>query len=562
MATPALGGGIASAAAAVLSNAVALGGRDPSLRKRRIVLTYGYLGTNFFGSQYNEQNRATENLIEEAACRLGLLDPRNQKQLHKIGWNRTSRTDKGVHAVANTVSFKVLVPESSVAGEEDGTRQRAETDLVTRFNSLLPQNELRVAWIQFTSRSFQPRKMCVYRKYQYLLPHYFAKSAGLTAESVDAWLKKHYLGTKNFANFCTASEKPQFRPYQDLCTRLGFEPPAEAAAKIGLYPSRIPRQSDRRTIFDIGCSPTENGTLVVTIVGSSFMYNQIRKMIGMLVADLGGHVDRRATELALTSPFLVSTPVAPGFPLLLDFAHFTNKKDVPDYITLTERDLQAMETIRKELVYPGINNLLDSKRSEFEEFEEMLKKGFHFISKGFQEEHGRVDMEHLAQENARFLEMLRSARAARAMQEEEEQDRQSGAGSADDDGPGSANETEAAGEEAERPEPDHGASDRQEQRKNARGKRERRKSALEAEMVDLPKGWSQAAFRVAGVQPGRDMAIFRAALVEKILSGDLRRARPGESPDEYMQHVVEVRSSRSPDPQGQQQQPSADGANA
>jgi tRNA pseudouridine(38-40) synthase len=52
----------------------------------------------------------------------------NYRDFHKISWTRAARTDKGVHATGNVVSFKMLAPCVEL---EDGSTVRCLSSLPT-----------------------------------------------------------------------------------------------------------------------------------------------------------------------------------------------------------------------------------------------------------------------------------------------------------------------------------------------------------------------------------------------------------------------------------------------
>lgn len=70
----------------------------------------GYNGEAFFGSQKNADVRTVEGEMENTLYKLGLISQFNYGDLKKIGFSRATRTDKGVHALLNVFSAKLLVP--------------------------------------------------------------------------------------------------------------------------------------------------------------------------------------------------------------------------------------------------------------------------------------------------------------------------------------------------------------------------------------------------------------------------------------------------------------------
>ena len=55
--------------------------------------------------QRDQPGGTVEDVLQQAMYDVGAILPSNYGNLHKIGWTRSSRTDKGVHALANVRQF-------------------------------------------------------------------------------------------------------------------------------------------------------------------------------------------------------------------------------------------------------------------------------------------------------------------------------------------------------------------------------------------------------------------------------------------------------------------------
>ena len=51
--------------------------------------------------QRDQPGGTVEDVLQQAIYDAGAILPSNYGDLHKIGWTRSSRTDKGVHSLAN-----------------------------------------------------------------------------------------------------------------------------------------------------------------------------------------------------------------------------------------------------------------------------------------------------------------------------------------------------------------------------------------------------------------------------------------------------------------------------
>jgi tRNA pseudouridine(38-40) synthase len=103
---------------------------------------------------------AVEAEIEHALLRAGVIEPYNYNDLDKIGWSRASRTDAGVHALALVFGVKLRL-------RDDSPQSCAEA--LTQINSQLPSH-VRVFALQPVTNSFNARRFCIKRRYEYLFP--------------------------------------------------------------------------------------------------------------------------------------------------------------------------------------------------------------------------------------------------------------------------------------------------------------------------------------------------------------------------------------------------------
>ncbi|KAK4404432.1 putative tRNA pseudouridine synthase [Sesamum angolense] len=94
-----------------------------------------------------EGAEAIEGELEKAIFKAGGIRDSNFGDLHKIGWARSSRTDKGVHSLATMISLKLEIPEFAWDNDPNGFA------LVSYVNSHLPEN-IRVFSILPSQRSF------------------------------------------------------------------------------------------------------------------------------------------------------------------------------------------------------------------------------------------------------------------------------------------------------------------------------------------------------------------------------------------------------------------------
>lgn len=118
----------------------------------------GYCGTGYNGMQIqnNPDVKTIEGELFLAFLKAGAISPENGDDLKKNGFMRAARTDKGVHAAGNVISAKLIIEDE---------------DILQKINDNLPE-QIRIWGIERTNKSFDCRKLCSSRIYEYLLPTY------------------------------------------------------------------------------------------------------------------------------------------------------------------------------------------------------------------------------------------------------------------------------------------------------------------------------------------------------------------------------------------------------
>lgn len=154
--------------------------------KRKVAIYFGYVGENYSGLQWNFDPRhpTIEAELIRALYSAGLITAVNMSIptniSSRISYERASRTDKGVHALKNLCSLRVQLP----GGGDDWDERAALDDAVSRLNSLLPTEDIRVYHIESVTTSFNSYQMCNGRRYHYYLPTF----ALMTREEFDAFI--------------------------------------------------------------------------------------------------------------------------------------------------------------------------------------------------------------------------------------------------------------------------------------------------------------------------------------------------------------------------------------
>eukprot|EP00889_Picochlorum_renovo_P003050 jgi/Picre1/30080/NNA_005451.t1 len=148
--------------------------------KRKVALFVGYEGTRYRGLQIQPSQRGAEwaaqvpsltveDVLEDAIYKSGGILESNRGSLGKIGWCRSSRTDKRVHSLSTVISLKLECDPEVFESEPDG----ASLCLVLMH---LP-DDVMVFSVQRVVKSFDARRECIRRYYEYYIPVSFLSLA-------------------------------------------------------------------------------------------------------------------------------------------------------------------------------------------------------------------------------------------------------------------------------------------------------------------------------------------------------------------------------------------------
>ncbi|KNC74916.1 hypothetical protein SARC_12548, partial [Sphaeroforma arctica JP610] len=299
-------------------------------RQRRVALQVCYFGWDYYGLQRQPDVGATiESHLFEALEKTCLVENRDTCQ-----YNRCGRTDKGVSAFAQTVSINVrtkltnprgLITAESVVREgpppeveqpplpetEDATPAATATIIasdtaavydddadelcfVRMLNGVLPRDIRVTAWAP-VSDDFNARFDCSSRTYKY----YFI-STGLNVPAMDE-AASHLVGTHDFRNFCKI----------DTTKHVANHVRTIHSFTIGRTTQLENPSSELYTDADV---------LEFTIVGTSFLWHQVRCMVGVLFLVGQGRESSQTIDTLLDITKCKGRPqynMAPEGPLVL-----------------------------------------------------------------------------------------------------------------------------------------------------------------------------------------------------------------------------------------------------
>jgi tRNA pseudouridine38-40 synthase len=204
--------------------------------------------------------------MEREIFNIGLISPCNYGTLQKIGWTRASRTDKKVSAVMNVVSVKLhKIPDFN------------EDQIKGELNKRLPQ-DIKVFRIIEVSPSFDAKENNNHREYHYILPSFCLQPKILCKEITASDNIDNYCADYSFKITPEYHEKVKqicrffkgTKKYHNYTKKLSFSEP-----------------SANRHIYELSCDEIiqfDNFEAIkFKFIGQSFLYNQIRKMVGGII---------------------------------------------------------------------------------------------------------------------------------------------------------------------------------------------------------------------------------------------------------------------------------------
>lgn len=272
----------------------------------------------------------------------------NAQEFNKNHFQRTTRTDKGVHAIGNVISVKLL------------TNGHDELSIKETINRHLPQ-DIRLWQVQRVNQNFNARKACGSRKYEYIIPTY---NLELGVESLRDILESNMIKSFNKHDLDIIRKHPTLSIKDQPSIMLSVNDYLQATHNQLLdYRLSEERWDQFRTVLKMfmGTHSFHNYTsqnklsntkafnhrhiisiditkpyqiqghsgewISIILEGQSFLLHQIRKMVSMGIMCMVHTLPMSAITKSFETEFL-SIPKSPSFSLILQETKFTsyNKK--------------------------------------------------------------------------------------------------------------------------------------------------------------------------------------------------------------------------------------------
>ncbi len=273
--------------------------------KKRIALKIGYLGTNYHGFQVQPRSESKsksevptiEGELFKALKKLNIIEDRKSANYSYAG-----RTDKGVHALSQVVSFDTS--NSNVAPR--------------MINSVLPDD----IWVYALAKphsGFNARKDAISREYRYFLFTHTDLDLDMDITRMRA-ASELLIGTHDFSNFAQQENHEAGTHVREI--------------------KRIEMDMD----IDI---EKRNSVIVIDIEANGFLRKMVRKIVSVLRMVGSGMKDKRWVEDLLELRVKEQIEPAPAFGLVLKNVSYRDVKFVED--DYAKRKIEAR--LKKDLVF-------------------------------------------------------------------------------------------------------------------------------------------------------------------------------------------------------------------
>ncbi|GAA5834760.1 hypothetical protein JCM11251_003656 [Rhodosporidiobolus azoricus] len=324
--------------------------KGPKLPKKKVAVLIGYNGLGFKGSQHNPGQPTIEGEFFKAFVKAGAISEDNASNPQKVSLARAARTDAGVHAAINVISLKMILQPPSMA---------PDTSLEAHLNTFLPPT-MRVWSVLRVQGSFDPRRLCDQRQYQYTLPTHVllgpkpgSAMATMLEKQRAAAPSSSSVPPPSSSTSSSESASPSFSPIvaatsafwsaQPEGSKFGDDVKAKKAWRMPVdvleqarafvkeyegshnyYNFTVGKDFRDRSCqrvmkkLEISDPFVVNDTEYISVgfLGQSFMLHQIRKMIGLFILTV-----RSGTPSSLVpetfGPSRIHVPKSPGLGLLL-----------------------------------------------------------------------------------------------------------------------------------------------------------------------------------------------------------------------------------------------------
>ncbi|GAM18236.1 hypothetical protein SAMD00019534_014110 [Acytostelium subglobosum LB1] len=289
------------------------------LKKTPLALLFAYIGTGYNGLEYRMSNDAVglENVLEQALFKAGMILPSNLGDPSRIKWNRSSRTDKGVHSLCTLITANLEISTYKVQGEVEDVVVDVGVGVEEVGEQVVVELAAAEATTIITLEEYMQPQFIGNHSYHNFTMHRKTYKGTLG----DTVIKQQHKDSGHDAAKSSDDEEGEEAGELTKGTSEWMSSPMERDIELAWF-SLNPRNMRKIYSFKLVELPTKDGDVEplvrFEIHGESFIQYQIRKMIGFVLALSNGYCkDTRIMEMALCSPYSVRSPIAPATPLYL-----------------------------------------------------------------------------------------------------------------------------------------------------------------------------------------------------------------------------------------------------
>ncbi|EKX34193.1 hypothetical protein GUITHDRAFT_80757 [Guillardia theta CCMP2712] len=318
--------------------------REASLPGEVCAVLCGYVGSRYHGLQKHDKGPPTiEQELESALIKCGALVYESgitqnefglkNGDLSKVKWTHASRTDKGVHAVGQCIALSMQLNFAGKTWEEQ--QANIKSDIVVYGIKKVPKGfyddrrldpSLGLGITRFDARRDATGRIYEYQTFR-ISDEEIAKIAAVL---------RIYEGTHDFHNFTA-----------DKCSDEG---PTETQRVVSRF---VPGQKR------VNAEGVEY--LGLEVEGDSFIYHQIRKMVGLAIFALRYKRDDERVQFVHDIVHDQSrhyVPLAPSLGLMLDRVLFRKENKTHGGFTVLldlEDFSREMTEFKRQRIYPEID---------------------------------------------------------------------------------------------------------------------------------------------------------------------------------------------------------------
>lgn len=236
---------------------------------RKVALKVAYIGTDYHGFARQPEVSTVEGELIKALKEAGLIE-----NLKDSGYSIAGRTDRGVHALGNVISFRT--PENVA---------------INQINDYLPKN-IRILAYAGVPFGFKPR-YAKSRHYRYVM----VNSDDLNIDEMKK-ASELFCGTHDFSNFSKRSERNPIR-----------------------------------TIDKMEISENED-IIIIDVIGESFLWNMVRRIASVLFLVGNNELSINTVNKSFDPSYtLAIAPMHPEGLILMDIFYEGIKFKIDGYAT-------------------------------------------------------------------------------------------------------------------------------------------------------------------------------------------------------------------------------------